>query len=233
MADQIRLQATPRTDKRKSALNALRREGRVPGIMYGYKVEPTAVSVDQLELYHALHSEAGMNALLQLDIEGESETHLTVARDLQRHPVRRDTIHVDFLAVNKDEAISVEVPVHMINEEDGGQDGGVINQVLYTVPIQVRPLDVPNYFELDVAGLEINDVLRVEDVADQLPAGAEFDTDPETTVVTVNAPVTEEEIEAMEEEAGQEADEPEVIGEAEAESGEAPAGDEGGDEDEG
>lgn len=223
MADQIRLQADRRERSNKGAVKQLRRDGRVPGIMYGYKVDPTPVSVDALDLYHALHTEAGLNALLLLDIEGDSEQHLTVARDLQRHPVRRDTLHVDFLAVDKDSQISVEVPVHTINEEESADDNGVLNQILYTVPILVRPLDVPNYFELDLTGLEINDVRRVEDLADQLPEGAEFDIELERTVLTVNAPISEEELEAMEDEAGQEAEEPEVIGEGD--TGEAPVTD--------
>jgi large subunit ribosomal protein L25 len=228
VADQIRLQANRRERTSKGAVKQLRRQGRVPGIMYGYKVDPTPVDVDALELYHALHTEAGMNALLLLDIEGEGdEPHLTVARDLQRHPVRRDTLHVDFLAVDKDSPISVEVPVHTINEEEAEDDQGVLNQILYTVPILVRPLDVPNYFELDLTGLAINDVRRVEDLADQLPAGAEFDIELERTVLTVNAPISEEELEAMEEEAGQEAEEPELIGEEPAEEAPAAEADEG------
>ena len=224
MADQIRLQANRRERTSKGAVKQLRRQGRVPGIMYGYKVDPTPVDVDALELYHALHTEAGLNALLLLDIDGDGdEPHLTVARDLQRHPVRRDTLHVDFLAVDKDSPISVEVPVNTVNEEEAASDGGVLNQILYTVPILVRPLDVPNYFELDLTGLAINDVLRVEDLTEQLPEGAEFDIEVERTVLTVNAPVSDEELEAMEEEAGQEAEEPEVIGEGD--TGEAPVTD--------
>lgn len=227
MADQIRLEANRRERSSKGAVKQLRRDGRVPGIMYGYRVDPTPVDVDALELYHALHTEAGLNALLLLDIDGDGdEPHLTVARDLQRHPVRRDMLHVDFLAVDKDSPISVEVPVHTINEEESADDQGVLNQILYTVPIQVRPLDVPNYFELDLTGMAINDVLRVEDLADQLPAGAEFDIELERTVLTVNAPISEEELEALEEEAGQEAEEPEVIGE-EAPEEEAAETDEG------
>lgn len=232
MADQIRLQADRRERSNKGAVKQLRREGRVPGIMYGYKVDPTPVSVDALELYHALHTEAGLNALLLLDIEGDSEQHLTVARDLQRHPVRRDTLHVDFLAVDKDSQISVEVPVHTLNEEEAADDNGVLNQILYTVPILVRPLDVPNYFELDLTGLEINDVRRVEDLADQLPEGAEFDIELERTVLTVNAPISEEELEAMEDEAGQEAEEPEVIGEEEPEEATAAEAEEAAEESE-
>ena len=226
MSDQIRLSAEPRTELGKGATGRLRRTGRVPGIVYGYEVEPTPVHVDALELYHALHTEAGSNALIRLEFDGD--THLTVARDMQRHPIKNQTLHVDFLAVNKDVQISVEVPVHLTGEEELGDNDGVLNQILYTVPVLVKPLDVPNYLELSVEGLEIGDVKRVEDLAAELPEGAEFDIEPERTVVTVNAPISEEALEAMEESAGVEADEPEVIGEATEEAGGAPAeGDEG------
>ena len=200
MADQVQLSAQKRTHQGKGAAGRLRKEGRVPGIMYGYEVEPTTVSVDALELYHALHTEAGRNAMIRLDIDGE--THLTLARDLQIHPVRQETIHVDFLAVDRDSQISVEVPVHTIDEDELAPGGGVVNQILYTVPILVRPLDVPNSFELSVEGKDIGDVLRVEDLTDQLPDGAEFDIEPERTVITINAPISEAELEALEEGAG-------------------------------
>ncbi|MFP4148613.1 MAG: 50S ribosomal protein L25 [Nitriliruptoraceae bacterium] len=220
MSDQIRLTAAARTDLGKGASGRLRREGRVPGILYGYQVDPTPVHVDALELFHALHTEAGTNALIRLEVEGE--THLTVARDLQRHVVKRELQHVDFLAVNKDEQISVEIPVHLVGEDDLGDDAGVVNQILYTVPILVKPLDVPNSLELSIAGLEIGDVKRVEDLGDILPAGAEFDIEPERTIVTINAPISEEALEALEEGAGIETEEPELIGEAAPED-EAPA----------
>ncbi|MFA9447144.1 50S ribosomal protein L25 [Egicoccus sp. AB-alg6-2] len=204
MSKQVQLSAQKRTQQGKGAAGRLRRQGRVPGIMYGYEVEPTPVSVDALELYHALHTEAGRNAMIRLEIEGE--THLTLARDLQIHPIRQETQHVDFLAVDRDSQISVEVPVHSVGEEDVAPGGGVVNQILYTVPILVRPLDVPNSFELSVEGLEIGDVLRVEDLAGQLPDGAEFDIELDRTVITINAPVSEAELEALEEGVGAGAD---------------------------
>lgn len=211
MSDQLQVKAEPRTDLGKGATGRLRRTGRVPAIVYGYRVEPTPVHVDALALYHALHTEAGANALIRLEFNGE--THLTVARDLQRHPVKGQTQHVDFLAVNKDVQISVEVPVHLGDEDELADDSGVVNQILYTVPVLVKPLDVPNYFELSLEGLEIGDVKRVEDLSAQLPDGAEFDIEPERTVVTINAPMSEEALEALEESAGIEAEEPELIGE--------------------
>ncbi len=226
MSDQLRLTAEARTELGKGATGRLRRTGRVPGIVYGYQVEPTPVHVDALELYHALHTEAGTNALIRLEFDGD--THLTVARDMQRHPIKGRTQHVDFLAVNKDVQISVEVPVHLTDEDELADDSGVVNQILYTVPVLVKPLEVPNYFELSLEGLEIGDVKRVEDLSDLLPAGAEFDIEPDRTVVTINAPMSVEALEALEESAGIEAEEPELIGaEPEEETAEETAAGEG------
>jgi len=212
LSDQVELAAELRPQHGKGASGRLRKLGKVPGILYGYEVDPTAVTVDARELYHALHTEAGSNALIRLQVDGA--THLAVARDMQRHPVKGETLHVDFLAVDKDSQISVEIPVHLIDEEETADDGGIVNHILYTVPIMVKPMDVPNAFELSLEGLEIGDVLRVEDIASQLPAGAEFDIEPERTVVTVNAPMSEEALEALEESAGieEEAPEPELVG---------------------
>jgi large subunit ribosomal protein L25 len=213
LSKQVQLSAAARTHQGKGAAGRLRKQGRVPGIMYGFQVDPTPVSVDALELYHALHTDAGLNAMIRLDVDGDE--HLTIARDLQYHPVRGEVLHVDFLAVDTKAQISVEVPIHLTGDDDLGDDNGVVNQILYTVPILVRPLDVPNYVELDIAGLEIGDVKRVEDLRAVLPEGGEFDIDPERTVVTINAPVSEAELEALEEGAGIEAEAPE----AEAEPG--------------
>jgi large subunit ribosomal protein L25 len=211
LSKQVQLSAAARTHQGKGAAGRLRKQGRVPGIMYGFQVDPTPVSVDALELYHALHTDAGLNAMIRLDVDGDE--HLTIARDLQYHPVRGEVLHVDFLAVDTKSQISVEVPIHLTGDDDLGDDDGVINQILYTVPILVRPLDVPNYVELDVSGLEIGDVKRVEDLRAVLPEGGEFDIDPERTVVTINAPVSEAELEALEEGAGIETEEPEAAAE--------------------
>lgn len=216
MSNQVELSVVKRTETGKGVASRLRRDGRVPGIVYGYEIEPTPVSLDALELYHALRTEAGANVLLRLEIDGD--THLAVARDRQMHPVRGETLHVDLLAVDKDSPIAVEVPIHLTDEDELVSDGGVLNQVRYTLPIQVRPMDVPNYVELSVAGMAIGDVRRAEDLTAQLAEGAIPDIDPEATVVTINAPVSEAEMEAMEEGAGVEAEEPGLVGEDEGES---------------
>jgi len=229
VADQIKLHAEQRQRKGqgKGAVGRLRKQGRVPGIVYGHEVTPTPVDVDALELYHALHTEAGLNVLIRLEVGGD--THLTVARDLQRHPIKGETLHVDFLAVDEASQIGAEIPIHLADEDDAAEDGGVINQILYSVPILVKPLDVPNYFEMSIAGMSIGDIRRLEDLADQLPEGAEFEVELDRAVVTINAPVTEEELEALEEAAGIEGEEPELVSEegeeAPSDEDEAPAED--------
>jgi large subunit ribosomal protein L25 len=213
LSNQVKLTADARPQKGKGASGRLRKQGRVPGILYGYQVAPTSVSVGALDLYHALHTEAGRNVLIRLEVGGEA--YLTVPRDVQHHPIRGQTLHVDFLAVDRDQQIAVEIPVHLVDEDDAAAEG-IVNQVLYAVAALVKPMEVPNFLELSVAGMEIGDVKRVEDLLDQLPADAEFDVELERTVVTINAPVSEEAMEAMEEAAGIEAPEPELVGEDEA-----------------
>lgn len=225
MSNQVQLHAETRLQHGKGASGRLRKEGKVPAILYGYQVEPQAVTVDALALLASLRTEAGANVLIRLEVD--SETHLTVARDLTRHPVRGEALHVDFIAVDRDSQISVEVPVHYTDEDETADDDGVVNVILYTVPLLAKPLEVPNYLELSLADLEIGDVKRVEDLRELLPAGAEFDIDPERTLVTVNAPVSEAELEALEESAGIEQDEPELVGdEGVAPTDEVPEADE-------
>ena len=186
MSKQVTLNALPRAAAGKGESNRLRREGRVPAIVYGHEVDPTPVSVDARELFHALNGPAGRNAIIALQVEGR--TTLVVARDLQRHAVRRDVLHLDLLAVDQDQQIDVEVPVHLVGLDDVQRDGGYLNHVRHVVPIRVRPLDTPDFIELSVAGMGIGDVKRLGDIVSLLPAGAEIGDDADRVIVTINAP---------------------------------------------
>jgi large subunit ribosomal protein L25 len=166
LSNQVKLTAEPRPEKGKGPTGTPAQAGAGAGILYGYEVEPTSVSVDALELYHALHTEAGRNVLIRLEVGDEA--YLTVARDVQHHPIRGETLHVDFLAVDRDAQIAVEIPVHLVDEDDAAAEG-IVNQVLYTVPAMVKPMEVPNFLELSVAGMEIGDVKRVEDLRTSCP----------------------------------------------------------------
>lgn len=186
---QVKMEAELRTDLGKGASGRLRKTGRTPAIVYGDEVEPTSLHVDALELYHALHTPAGMNVLIRLNFKGDE--HLSIVREVQRHPVKGDVLHVDFQAVNRYQMIPAEIPVRLENEQAPRDVGGVVNLVLYAVPIHVTPLEVPVEFVIDLDGMGIGDVRRIEDLKDQLPEAATFDLDEQRTVVTINAPMAE------------------------------------------
>lgn len=205
----------------------LRAEGKVPGVVYGLGQDPQSVSVAWRELRVVLTGEAGLNALIDLHVDGASGD-LVMVKDLQRHPVRRDVLHVDFLRVSRDQAITVEVPIVLEGEaHDVTSNDGVVDHVLYALAISAKPADIPNELTVDISGLQIGDAIRVGDLP--LPSGVTTDVDPEDAVVTASvAQVVESPEEGDEGEQGDEAAEGGAGG-AEAEGG--GAADAGGDAD--
>lgn len=220
MADLIALRADARPGTGKGAARRLRSEGRVPAIAYGSGVAPTPLSVDALALYHVLHTAAGENAVINLEVDGDS--HLALAREIQRHPVRREVVHVDFVTVDRTVAVHVDVPLHLEGEPVGVTEGGVLSQAAMTLEIEVLPLEVPNSLTVDVSGLAIGDRITAGEVA--LPDGVTLLTDPEAVILSVTLPTVEEEPEEEEVEAAEEEGEG-----ATAEEAAGRAADEGGD----
>lgn len=218
MSDQLLLSAeTGRAEGTRSS-RRLRREGRVPAVVYGLDQDPLAVSVDWPELRRALTTDAGINALITLEIDGEEQ--LSIVKDLQRHPVRRDVIHVDFLRVTADQQIEVEVPVVLVGEAlEVTRANGMVDQTLYSVTVSAKPADVPDEIEVDISEMTLGDHIRVGDLT--LPAGVTAMVDPEDQIAT--SLVTRSTREAMAEEAAAEAEE-----ELEGEEGDAD-GEDGGD----
>lgn len=196
----------------------LRREGKVPAVVYGLGADPLAVAVEWPELRKALTTDLGLNALITLDIDGDQA--LAVVKDLQRHPVRRDVIHVDFLRVTEDQTIDVEVPVVLEGEaRNVTMYDGMIDQSMYTMTVSVRPADAPEQIVVDVTDLELGETIKVSDVI--LPAGAVSAMDPDETVAI--ALITRSTREAMRQAEAAEA--------AEGDGGDAAAGADGGDAD--
>jgi large subunit ribosomal protein L25 len=210
------------------AARRLRRDGFVPGTVYGHGTAPVSVAVGARELRNALSGEAGSNALLSLQAGGQ--TYLTLARELQRHPLKGSVTHIDFVIVRRDEVISAEVPVNLVGEALEVQHGdGMVEQQLFTLPVRALPTDIPNFVELDISGLTIGASLRVADL--ELPDTVTVDIDPEVTVA-VGQPPRVEVVEAPEGEEGAAAAPGEEGATAEgatgeAESGPTSAGDEG------
>jgi large subunit ribosomal protein L25 len=163
----------------------LRRDGLIPGTIYGHGAEAISIAVGARDLRTALSGDAGTNALLSL--HAGTQTYLTLARELQRHPVKGSVTHVDFLIVRRDEVISAEVPINLIGEAIEVQHGdGMVEQQLFTLSVRAVPGAIPNFVELDISELTIGAALRVADLA--LPDGVTTDIDVESIVVAGQPP---------------------------------------------
>ncbi len=182
------------------ASRRLRAAGQVPGTVYGQGTEPMSVAVDWKPFRAALTTEAGLNALLDLELDGD--TRLAIVKDLQRHPVTGNVLHVDFLLISRDTEIAVDVPLVIAGEASHvTREGGLIEHLLNSLTIKAKPGNIPNELVVDVSELSVGDAVRVGDIA--LPPGVTTDVDPEEPVVITTlapAPMAEaEEAEAAEE----------------------------------
>lgn len=222
---EIILAATPRPPQGTRSARRLRSEGKVPGVVYGLGADPLTLTVEWRDLRAALVTEQGLNAVIHLELEGEKMP--TLVKDIQRHKVRRDVLHVDFIRVDLSKTVEVEVPIHLEGEaEKVARQGGVVDQVLTALMIEARPDDIPSELTVDISGLEIGNALRVADIA--LPDGVTTSVDPEDPVVTASHGVTDEELAAAEAEVAGEPDEAEGEGaEGEESGGDEPADGEG------
>ena len=226
---EVTLRAEPRPSAGKGIARKLRAAGKVPAVLYGRGTEPTPLAVEQLALRRAFKTEAGRNVLIDLELDGE--TFLTLARELQRDPLRGTIIHVDFLRIARDVAIEVDVPVHVAGESPGVKEGGVIEHHLWSVRVSCLPQNVPSNLEADVSKMIIGDMLRVGDLT--VPEGVSILTDPNDAVLGVVVPQilkVEEEVPAAEAVEGVEG---EAVPAAEGEEAPAAAAGDGKGEEEG
>jgi large subunit ribosomal protein L25 len=221
-----KLTAELRTGTGKGPARQARMQGRVPGVLYGHELKPVPLTVDSRELFKVLHTEAGANVLIDLKVD--DETHLALAREIHRDHVKGRFVHVDFLAIRRDEKITVEVPVRIVGDSVGVKEGGAVEHHVWDLRLECLPGDVPEAVEADITELGIGDSIRVSELP--IPEGIDVLTNAEEVVVAVVIPQllkVEEEVpegEAVEGEEGAEGEAAE--GEAGAEG--APAG-EGGD----
>jgi large subunit ribosomal protein L25 len=228
---EVKLTAESREGVGKGAARKIRAAGKVPAVLYGPAVEPMRLAVDALQLWHALHTDAGTNVLINLAVDGD--TFLTMPREVQRDIVRGTLLHVDFLRIRRDVAIQVDVPVLLIGESVGVKEGGVVEHHLWELRVECLPTQVPESIEADISSLAVGDSLHVSDLS--IPQHITLLTPAEETLVSVvPPPVLEVEEVAPEEEEGEvpEGEVPEgEVPEGEAAEGEAPAAEEpGGDE---
>jgi large subunit ribosomal protein L25 len=228
MADDITLVAETGRSTGSPASRRLRATGKVPAVLYGRGAEPAPISVEWRDLRSALTTDKGLNALLTLKIDGSSTK--AIVKEMQRHPVRRDVLHVDFLAVDVDKPITTDVPLMLEGEpEKVIRDDGVVEQILNVLIVTAKPDAIPGHIAVDVSDLEIGQHITVGDL--QLPADVTTEADPEETIVTAkltSLALAEEEEEEEEGEEGEEEEGAEGEGSERAE-GAAGEGESGGD----
>src|SRR6266536_4088421 len=221
MAQIVSLAAKPRTSTGKGAARQARFHGKVPAVIYGHGRDTQPLEVEFKALEQALHGVEPASTIIELAVEGK--TVKTLIREIQRHPLRPDIIHVDFYEIHAAEKVKLKVPVHLVGNPDGVRNaGGVLDQVTREVEIEVLPENIPDRVELDVTALKIGDSLHVRDLT--IP-NAKLLTEAELTIATV-VPPRAEEVVAPVAEAATEVAEPELIRkvrEGEEEEGEAAA----------
>ncbi len=197
----------------------IRAAGKIPGVVYGLNVDPIAVTVEWKPLREALTTEAGLNALINLEVDGQ--TALTIVKELQRHPIKGDVIHLDFLRVSADEEISVDVRIVVTGEaEKVERQDGTVDHLMFSLAVNAKPADIPNEIVVDISNLDVGESIRVGDLT--LPVGVSTDVDPDETVVNATLNTHNAEADAI-----AEADAAAAAGQASESEGAAPAKEDG------
>lgn len=201
--EKVTLPAAVRTTLGKSAMGALRREGRVPGIVYKSDEASLPVQVSGRDLSRALNTRAGGNVLINLKFDGDSQQGLrghaalasgenvVLVKELQRHPVSHEVLHVDFHQISLTQRITVSVPLTFEGEAVGvRQSGGVLEHLRWQIEVECLPMEIPAQIRVEIKGLELGKTLHVRDVP--LPSGVRAVTDPEQPVIACVEPKEEE-----------------------------------------
>jgi large subunit ribosomal protein L25 len=183
MAD-TKLAAELRSEKGSRPAGRLRREGRLPGVVYGLGEESVAVTVNAHQLGTILSSKSGANTLITLQLDGQDQ--LALARQIQRDAVKGALVHVDFVRVRADQTIQAEVRIDLQGEPEGVTQGGMIEQLMHTLTVEGKPGQLPNEIAHDVSALELGDQLHVGDI--KVPAGIVVVNEAEELIATISMP---------------------------------------------
>ncbi|MBM3907618.1 MAG: 50S ribosomal protein L25/general stress protein Ctc [Gemmatimonadetes bacterium] len=213
------LSAAGRNDTGKGTARKLRAAGRIPGVIYGHAREPRALSLETHAFELLLEKVPYRTTVFELDVDGAKSNALI--REIQRHPYRKDILHVDFQELVAGEKVTVRVPIVYVGASIGVKEGGIVDQIMHEFSIRVDPMAIPSRIEVDITNLAIGRSLHVSDVA--VPAGIEVLDDEDATLCTCAAPKEEKAAEPLPGEAAAAPAEPEVLskGKKEEEGAEA------------
>jgi large subunit ribosomal protein L25 len=206
MSEALTLSAEARERAGKGASRAMRREGRVPAVIYGNKQEPISIHVEEKALMKMLNTGHFMNSVVMIDANGQ--TTRTLPKDVQFHPVTDRPMHVDFLRISEHAQIHVNVPVHFSDEElsPGIKRGGVLNIVVHDLELIVDAAEIPEEIMISLEGLDVGDTIHLSNIT--LPAGAQSaSAEADITIATIVAPSALKSTEGEGEAGGEEASE--------------------------
>ena len=202
--ERMKLQVQDRESRGSAESRRLRKQGLIPGVLYGRGKDPQPICIPERELRRVLTGGHGLHAILDVTLEGKDAAYPSILKDYQQHPVKGGITHVDLQEVRLDRPIQARVVVELVGEPVGVTEGGVLSQVNREVTVEALPLEIPEHLELDVAEMAIGDTLRLSDL--KVQEGVTFLDDPEETVlatVTMPTRIVEPEPEEVEGEEGE------------------------------
>jgi large subunit ribosomal protein L25 len=206
--ERIKLQVKERESRGSADARRLRRDGYIPGVLYGRGKEPQTICVPERDLRRVLTGQGGLHAILDVVVEGRNSTHASILKDYQQDPLRGHISHIDLQEVRLDQPIQASVTVQLVGEPVGAKEGGVLSQVQREINLEALPMEIPEHIDLDVSGMAIGDTLRLADLT-PMDGVTYLDNPEETVLATVTMPTRVEEPEEVTEE-GEELPEGEV-----------------------
>jgi large subunit ribosomal protein L25 len=206
--ERIKLQVKERERRGSADARRLRRDGYIPGVLYGRGKDPQTICVPERDLRRVLTGQGGLHAILDVVVEGKQTTYASILKDYQQDPLRGHISHIDLQEVRLDQPIQASVTVQLVGEPVGAKEGGVLSQVQREINIEALPMEIPEHIDLDVSGMAIGDTLRLADLT-PMDGVTYLDNPEETVLATVTMPTRVEEPEEVTEE-GEELPEGEV-----------------------
>ncbi len=189
--EQIQVEAFIRNQSGKGPARTLRRSGQIPAVFYGPETQPISLYVRQMDLEKIFKKHSGENLFFQVQLKGEGreESRTAMLKELQKDPVSRAFLHVDFYEVSLTKELEVEVGLRILGKAKGVEKGGMLQEARRDLQIRCLPRNIPEYIEVDISGLDIGDSIHVRDL--QLPEEIQVLNDPQTTIITVVPPIEE------------------------------------------
>lgn len=178
--------AETRKNGTKGELNKLRREGKIPGVVYGREISPSPVAVEEKDLLALLRTHP--NAVLELNTSAGNKQNVMIT-DVQRDGLTRKVLHIDFMKINMNEKIKTEVRIELTGDSTGVREGGILQTISHEIEVECLPTNIPDSIEVDISGLGVGENLLVKDIS--APQGVEIKSDLDMVIVTILAPQKE------------------------------------------